>query len=100
MDVEVIIGISAVFASGTGLGIGATLLTQWAHRKLSWQVPTESRIPSPEALALKGEVEDLARPVVDLQERFRWTAGDSIWGPERRDVRTTDAPSKPRLQRP
>ncbi len=72
MDIEVLIGVSAVFASGTGLGIGITLLTQWVHRKLTWQPPSQPQIPPAEVLTLKGDVEDLTRAVVNLNERLEF----------------------------
>jgi hypothetical protein len=72
MDVEVIIGIAAVFASGTGLGVGATLFTQWVHRKLTWQPPSQPQIPPAEVLALRGDLDDLTRAVVNLNERVEF----------------------------
>ena len=101
MDVEVIIGVAAVFASGTGLGVGATLFTQWVHRKLTWPPPSQPQIPQAEIFALKGDVEDLTRAVVNLNERVEFQERLAATNAGRRSIGTpASAATSSTLRRP
>ena len=72
MDIEVLIGISAVFVSGTGIGVGVTLFTQWAHRKLTWHPPERPPLHEHQLSSLQGEVDDLTKAVLDLNQRVEF----------------------------
>lgn len=80
MEMEVIIGVAAVFISGAGVGVGVTVFTQWAIRKLTWHPtqgqqlppPQGQQLPPPHASGLRREVEDLTRAVLDLNERMEF----------------------------
>ena len=72
MEMEVIIGVAAVFISGAGVGVGVTVFTQWAIRKLTWHPTQDRQVSPPQASGLKGEVEDLTRAVLDLNERMEF----------------------------
>lgn len=69
MDIEVLVGVIAVFVSGTGIGVGATLFTQWAHKKLTWHPPDPSHLHGQQLSGLRGELDDLAGQVRDLNQR-------------------------------
>jgi len=72
MDIEVLIGILGVFTSGVGIGVGTTLFSQWAHKKLTWH-PPEPTLPSGhEYSGLQGEVDDLTKAVLDLNQRVQF----------------------------
>jgi len=72
MDTEVLIGILGVFTSGVGLGVGMTFFSQWAYKKLSWP-PPEPTLPSAQNQSkLQGEVDDLTKAVLNLNQRVEF----------------------------
>jgi hypothetical protein len=72
MDIEVLIGILGVFTSGIGIGVGSTLFTQWAHKKLTWQPPERLLLPDQEQSDLQGDLEDLTKAVLNLNQRVEF----------------------------
>lgn len=69
MDIEVIIGIAAVFVSGTAIGSAATLFVQWASRKLAAPFNSARALEEGEAGMLRRDVALLTQAVKDLQDR-------------------------------
>ena len=72
MDIEVLIGVLGVFTSGIGIGAGATLFTQWAHKKLTWHPPERPLLHEQQLTGLQGEVDDLTKAVLDLNQRVEF----------------------------
>jgi hypothetical protein len=72
MELEVLIGILAVFISGGALGIGTTLFCQWTNRKLSWKPYHDPSLERPEVAMLRSDVADLSRTVLDLNARVEF----------------------------
>jgi len=72
MEPEILIGVLAVFVSGGGIGVGATLLCQWAHRKLSWKPYHARPVGESDLTLLRNEVTDLTRTVLDLNDRVEF----------------------------
>jgi len=72
MEPEVVIGILGVFVSGGAVGVGVTLLGQWAHRSLFWKPPRERSLADRDVELLRGEVADLTRVVLDLDQRLEF----------------------------
>ncbi len=72
MEPEVVIGIVGVFVSGGAVGVAVTLLGQWAHRSLFWKPPRERSFADREVELLRGEVADLTRAVLDLDQRLEF----------------------------
>jgi hypothetical protein len=72
MEIEVLVGIIAVFISGGGVGVGATLFTQWVHKKLTWRPPEQPRIQAEQMSGLQNDVDDLTKAVLDLNQRMEF----------------------------
>lgn len=72
MEIEVLVGVIAVFISGGGVGVGATLFTQWVHKKLTWHPPEQPHLQAHEMSGLQGEVDDLTKAVLDLNQRMEF----------------------------
>ena len=70
MELEIIIGIAAVFVSGGAIGTAGTLLTQWVLRGLG-EPRDRGGLPDAREMArMRGDLRALIRKVHNMDERL------------------------------
>ena len=72
MDLEVLIGIIAVFVAGGGVGAAGTLMTQWVLRKIDGpsHPPPHKTVDRAEVDLLRSEVAEMNRHLYNLDTRL------------------------------
>jgi len=73
MDLEVWLGIAAVFLSGGAIGSAGTLFAQWILKKLDTDPAPQRRVEAAERNALHTEVAELHKHLRNMDARLDFT---------------------------